>query len=464
MKASRRAFFKTAMSLGVATGAYPLLGGCVTRDEQSQLANQIVPDPENLLDLPSGFTYSVHSREGEIMDDGLRVPASHDGMACFPVEGDEDRCILVRNHELDWDEVDIGPYAITSKVPDFEKSYDLLTGDAMPQPGGTTTLLFNLKYRRVERSHLSLSGTMRNCAGGMTPRGTWLSCEETLEQAGAHARKDHGYVFEVDAYAKGLVQPVPLKAMGRFNHEATATDPKTGIVYQTEDEDDSLIYRFLPDAPNELAKGGRLQFLAIKGQKSADTRNWTDKTGFPIGGSWAVEWIDAEAIQNPDNDLKMRGHAKGGAIFARGEGMCYAMQPKGPAIFFACTSGGAAQFGQIWKYEPSPFEGTSEERRSPGRLTLHYESPGEQEMDYCDNIVAAPWGDLTVCEDGENESYVRGVTPEGRVYSICRAGGGNDAEFAGACWSPDGGTLFVNLQGPHLTFAIRGPWARLARG
>ncbi|MAK62721.1 MAG: phosphatase [Ponticaulis sp.] len=464
MQASRRAFFRTAMSLGVATGAYPLLGGCATTDAEAQARNQIVPDPERLLDLPPGFTYSVHSRAGDVMDDGLLVPISHDGMACFPVEGDADRCVLVRNHELDWDEIGEGPYAAKSALPDMDKVYDIEPASGEPQPGGTTTLLFNLKDRRVERSHLSLSGTIRNCAGGMTPRGTWLSCEETLEQAGAHARADHGYVFEVDASAKGMVTPLPLKAMGRFNHEATATDPKTGIVYQTEDEDDSLIYRFLPDAPDELAKGGKLQILAIKGQKTANTRNWTNPTGFAIGGSWEVEWLDIDHIDNPANDMKMRGAAKGGAVFARGEGMCFALQPQGAAVFFACTSGGAAQYGQIWKYEPSAYEGTADEARAPGKLTLWYESPGEQEMDYCDNIVASPWGDLTVCEDGEGESYVRGVTPEGRVYSICRAGGGNDAEFAGACWSPDGGTLFVNLQGPHLTFAIRGPWARLARG
>ena len=463
MKASRRSFFKSAMSLGIASSAYPMLAGCQTTASGLREDMSVRIDPENLLDLPPGFSYSVHSRAGEMMDDGRLVPASHDGMACFPVEGDADRCILVRNHELDWDEISDGPFAAKSALPDMAKAYDVEPASGEPQPGGTTTLLFNLKDRRVERSHLSLSGTIRNCAGGMTPRGTWLSCEETLEQAGAHARKDHGYVFEVDAYAKGLVEPLPLKAMGRFNHEATATDPRTGIVYQTEDEDDSLIYRFLPNAPDELGKGGRLQMLAIRRATSADTRNWAQPGLYPVGGVWDAEWIDVEAIDNPDNDLRLRGHAKGAAIFARGEGMCYAMERTGGAIYFACTSGGGAKYGQIWKYEPSEFEGTSDEARAPGKLTLHYESPGEQVMDYCDNIVASPWGDLTVCEDGEGESYVRGVTPEGRVHSICRAGGGNDAEFAGACWSPDGMTLFVNLQGPHLTFAIRGPWAKLAR-
>ena len=463
MQANRRAFFRSALSLGIASSAYPLISACSSTNVASEPVT-IQPDPEGLLDLPPGFSYSVHSRAGEIMDDGLVVPISHDGMACFPVEGDKDRCLLVRNHEVDFDEVEGGPYAITSEKPDFEKCYDVLQGDAMPMPGGTTTLLFNLKDRRVEHSHLSLSGTIRNCSGGMTPWGSWLTCEETTYRAGENlTRKDHGFVFEVPATAKGLVDPVPLKAMGRFNHEATATDPRTGIVYQTEDEGDSLFYRFLPAAPGELVKGGKLQVLAIRGAPQADTRNWSEAGVYPMGASWEVDWLDIEDIHNPENDLRWRGAAKGAAIFARGEGMAFAVQRDGNAIFFACTTGGFERCGQIWKYVPSEFEGTANEKRSPGKLVLHYESPGVSELEMCDNIVASPWGDLTVCEDGEGESYVRGVTPEGRVYSICRAGGGNDAEFAGACWSPDGETLFVNLQGPHLTFAIRGPWAKLAR-
>ena len=462
MLASRRSFFRTAMSLGVAGSAFPLLSSC-SRSQGAPLSETgLIADPEGLLDLPPGFTYTVHSPAGERMSDGHITPGSHDGMACFPVDGDADRCLLVRNHELDPDEGSAGAFingSVTSEVA--AKSYDRLRSGE-PMPGGTTTLLFNLRTRRVERSHLSLAGTVGNCSGGLTPWGSWLSCEESRDKAGDICGKDHGYVFEVPATLRGLADPVPLTAMGRFNHEATATDPRTGIIYQTEDEGDSLFYRFLPDAPGELAKGGRLQILSLKGLPGADTSNWNG-VQLHVGGSWPVEWLDIDHVTSPDGDLRLRGHAKGAAMFARGEGMAFAVEPAGNAIYFACTSGGPARKGQIWKYVPGAFEGTSDEASAPGMLTLHYESPGVGEMDMCDNIVASPWGDLTVCEDGDDDSFVRGVTPEGRVYSICRAGNGNDSEFAGACWAPDGETLFVNLQGPHMTFSIRGPWATIAR-
>ncbi|MAI90395.1 alkaline phosphatase PhoX [Ponticaulis sp.] len=465
MDANRRAFFKTAMSLGLASSAYSVLAGCAASDDATDVATgyDLVPDPNGLLDLPEGFTYTMHSPAGEVMSDGLRVPYSHDGMACFPVEGDPDRCILVRNHEVDYDEAGEGPFAGGQASDDvLARAYDI-GADGNPLPGGTTTLLFNLRTREVERSHLSLAGTLRNCSGGMTPWGTWLTCEETLDNPGSYAQKHHGYVFEVPAMEQSLAEPVALTAMGRFRREATATDPRTSIVYQTEDEDASLIYRFLPDVPGQLSAGGRLQVLSIKGQPQADTRNWAGVVSFAEGESLDVEWLNIDEVESPNGDLAQRGHALGAAYFARGEGMCFAVEQTGNAVYFACTSGGAAECGQIWKYVPSEFEGTDGEEGAPGQLTLHYESPAASEMDMCDNIVGAPWGDLIICEDCDNLPRVRGVSPDGRVYPIAQNVDPGRAEFAGACFSPDGETLFVNMQGPHVTFAIRGPWAQIIR-
>ena len=162
----------------------------------------------------------------------------------------------------------------------LDKFYDAGSGE-LPCLGGTTTLVYDTKTQTLEKHFLSLVGTIRNCAGGLTPWGTWITCEETMQKADSETtyEVDHGYNFEVPVSTEiGLTDPIPLKAMGRFNHEAVAVDPKTGIVYQTEDRGDSLIYRFIPDTPGELAAGGKLQALKIRDLKSADTRNWQSRT------------------------------------------------------------------------------------------------------------------------------------------------------------------------------------------
>jgi secreted PhoX family phosphatase len=260
-------------------------------------------------------------------------------------------------------------------------------------------------------------------------------------------------VFEVPSSARSLVRPVPLTAMGRFRREAIAVDPISQIVYQTEDDAEGLLYRFIPDAAGDLARGGKLQALALEGALGADTRNWTDSgaSATPLRTPLPVRWIDMEEVTAPAGDLRLRGRAAGAAIFARGEGMALAMEAGLPAIYFACTSGGAARRGQVWRLVPSA---------SGDRLELFAESTGEAHFDMVDNIVAAPWGDLIMCEDGDGDQYVRGLSPTGAVYPIAR---NTRSEFCGACFSPDGSTLFVNVQEPGATYAIVGPWAELAR-
>jgi secreted PhoX family phosphatase len=211
---------------------------------------ELVKDPQNLLDLPRGFSYHAFSRTGDTMSDGLLVPGAHDGMAAF--RGPRGRTILVRNHEMqaEWGGSPFGEgNKLLSKVAPG-RFYDYGKGQN-PQLGGTTTLVYNTKKRVLESQFLSLAGTCRNCAGGPTPWNTWITCEETVMPAnlasGGTTERDHGYNFEVPASAKiGLAMPVALKAMGRFNHEAVAVDARSGIVYQTEDRDDGLIYRFHP--------------------------------------------------------------------------------------------------------------------------------------------------------------------------------------------------------------------------
>lgn len=330
--------------------------------------------------------------------------------------------------------------------------YDTGT-DGVPPLGGTTTLLFDTVNQRLVSHHLSLAGTLWNCAGGPTPWGSWISCEEITHRAGGPYARDHGYTFEVPARLTSLpVRPVPLRAMGRFKHEAIAVHPASGVVYQTEDTSDSLLYRFIPDVPGELVRGGRLQALSVRDQPGLDTRNFEGR-GVEPGVVMDVDWIDLENVESPDNDLRHRGHAAGAALFARGEGIFHG----DGEVFIACTNGGEAGKGQIWKYRPSPHEGSVGERSDPGTLELFIEPNDGTMIENADNLTVAPWGDLIVCEDGTGDDYLVGVTPEGEIYKLAHNLNG-DGEFAGACFSPDGSTFFVNMQLNGWTLAITGPW------
>jgi len=241
--------------------------------------------------------------------------------------------------------------------------------------------------------------------------------------------------------------------MGRFNHEAVAVDPASGIVYQTEDRGDELVYRYIPDEPGNLLRGGRLQALVVSDRPSLDTRNWDDQTVAP-GDQVAVRWIDLDNIDAPDDDLRHRGFDAGAARFARGEGMWYG----DGSVFFTCANGGRIKKGQIWKYAPSAQEGTPHEANTPGTLELFVEPNDGGLIDNADNLTVSPWGDLIVCEDGSGEQYLVGITPEGRFYKFAHHAMDNDSEMAGATFSPDGSTFFVNIQHAGLTLAITGPW------
>ncbi len=428
------------------------------------------PSPNRLLDLPEGFTARAFSRTGEKMDDGLWVPGKHDGMAAYP--GPNGKTILIRNHELNVTDKTIGAFGWNNEKIEraaLDKFYDAGSGE-LPALGGTTTLVYNTTTQTLEKHFLSLAGTLRNCAGGLTPWNTWITCEETVQKVEPETtyEADHGYNFEVPVSADiGLADPIPLKAMGRFNHEAVAVDPKTGIVYQTEDRGDSLIYRFIPDTPWELAEGGKLQALRIRDLKSADTRNWRSRTQkvlrwtyspIPAGETFAVEWVDIEDVESPNDDLRIQGNEdKGAAKFARGEGIWYGNSQGTGEFYIACTNGGIAYKGQIWKYTPSPYEGASREEQEPGMLQLFVEPNDRNLMENADNLTVAPWGDLIICEDGPNEEFLVGITPEGHLYKFAR-NAGNMSELAGATFSPDGTTLFVNIQSHGITLAITGPW------
>ena len=444
MMNSRRQFLRnsTAIAIGF-SGLQKLSANYAERQSlRDKGYGPLIVDPNKTLDLPKGFSYRIISRAGETMDDGLILPDKPDGMATFA--GADGLTILIRNHE-------INP-AVTPSLGAFGKSNDKLNkgirkkmfdaGVNSPALGGTTTLVYDTKQQKIVRQFLSLAGTIRNCAGGPTPWNSWITCEETLEKAGKVCAKDHGWCFEVPASeTTSLAKAVALKAMGRFKHEAIAVDPKTGIVYETEDQGDGLIYRFIPNIAGELSKGGKLQALAVVDQKSLDTRNW-EKPLVIVDNQLPVRWIDMDDVHSPKDDLRQRGYKKGAARFARGEGMWYS----DGSIYFACTNGGAKKQGQIWKLT--------------GNVLQLFAEPNDKNLcDKCDNLTVAPWGDLILCEDGGDNQFLIGVTPSGRFFKLGKNSVSN-SEFAGACFSPDGSTLFVNIQHQGLTLAIIGPWSR----
>lgn len=451
---SRRDFIRTSGFIGLGFVGLKLYacGVKTPGGEATGMAldyGPLVPDPNGMLDLPEGFSYKVISTQGDPMDDGLLVPGKQDGMGTFA--GENGRVIIVRNHEIVPTDKDLGAFGAENSnlgaIPK-EDLYEFGKGE-FPGLGGTSTLVFNEETQEVEKEFLSLAGTYRNCAGGVMPWGSWVTCEEDVTKTGdfeGNVEMEHGYIFEVPATSEVMrAAPKPIKEAGRFNHEAVAYDPIGGILYMTEDRHDGLLYRFIPNKKDDLHSGGKLQALAIKNGPKFDTRNWPDSLGPDILTNipMALDWIDLDDVEAPEDDLRIRGHEKGAAIFARGEGMWY---DEG-VIYFACTNGGDLMKGQVFKLTPD---------ENGGQLELFIEPNDVDIMKYCDNLCVAPWGDVMICED-DTDAYLRGVTPEGKIFTFGH-GTKHGSELTGICFSPSGKTMFVNIQHAGLTLAITGPW------
>jgi hypothetical protein len=427
--------------------------------------------------LPEGFAYrSFHdTEESVVLDDGTDLPGRHDGMAAF--WGWDGNYILVRNHEIN------GP---GPAFGDPGGAYDPMA------QGGTTTVEVT-PFGEVVRSYTSLNGTQMNCSGGPMPWGSWITCEETINGpdvgpdftgvSNVPLTQRHGFIFEVPK--DGQSDRAPITSAGRFAHESVAFDPHDGVLYLTEDNFGfpSGFYRYLPPRdPREVGRlldGGRLQMLKVRGRPNLDLAAEQEPRA-----TYQVEWVDIEdpapsfpytpgqpAPTTNDEALTYvarQGWAQGAAYFSRLEGSAY---DDGVVYFCATQGGGPAEtsigpipdgygngHGQIWAYHT----------RS-SMLQLVYQSPGPDVLDFPDNVTTSPRGTLVVCEDNVNDNYLRGLTRGGQLFDIAlnrivsRSGAPrfND-EFAGSTFSPDGHTLFVNIQASRgMTFAIWGPWERL---
>ncbi|MBA0128196.1 DUF839 domain-containing protein [Haloechinothrix sp. YIM 98757] len=418
---------------------------------------------ERLL-LPRGFRYRSFHPSGDSLGDGVTVPGFHDGMAAF--RGSRGRTALVRNHEVN------GPVGAFGDTGD---AYDAMAG------GGTTTVLVD-GFGNVEDSFVSLNGTQMNCAGGPMPWGSWITCEETVNgpdvgpdfTGGDNTKLEekHGYIFDVPSGGRSAAEPV--RAAGRFAHEAAAYCPHDGAVYLTEDNFGfpSGFYRYRPPvnprSAGRLVDGGRLEMLAITGRPNADLGG-VDGPAPEVGSVFDCEWVtiddpDPTFTGTPSNDEAVvavgeQGRAAGAALFARLEG---AVEDRN-TIYFCSTQGGNQPSdapappgygngrGQIWAYHAPT-----------STLRLVYESPSQEVLDMPDNVTTSRRNTLVLCEDGVNDTqYLRGLTTDGEIVDFAKNNieGQTGDEFAGTTFSPDKQTLYVNIQSSSgLTCAIWGPW------
>jgi secreted PhoX family phosphatase len=454
MQTRRKFLHGSALTAGAA--ALALSPGAALAHRPRAGYGRLVEDPNGLLDLPRGFSYRVVQTIEDKLSNGAGVPGDFDGMVAFA--GPRHTTLVVRNHELvRADMTNKGLNPVPRDNPYAESA-----------PGGTTALLVGRNGRLI-RSYVASSGTLNNCAGGGTPWGTWITCEETRNT-------DHGYAFEVDPRdPESSISTTPIRGMGFFSHEAIGIDSRTGIVYLTEDDfrgsqtdvDDevpegpegtftrsSFLYRYLPDnrsaRPGALQEGGRLQAMTIQERPHYNVDLGVTRERFQ------VVWMDVNA-EDPHADAL----AGGAARFERLEGCHFA----GGAFWFDDTSGGEERHGQVFRLIPSgdPTGGGIDV------LELFLEGESERQMDSPDNLVVTPWGDIWLAEDGDGFQRIVGVTPYGETYEFARntlvrrgdpgpTDEGTASELCGPTFSPDGRTFFVNIQDPGHTFAITGPF------
>ena len=432
-----------------------------------------------LLQLPAGFSYKSFGWRGDLMTDGHACPGGHDGMGVVVSRkvGRSTELVLVRNHEIGG----TGAGNFINAIGVYDGG-NVSNSSGNKFGGGTTNLLF--RDGHWVSMTPSLGGTQTNCAGGITPWGTWLTCEEVGSDAVSASGRKHGYVFEVTA-DPARTTGQPIVGMGRFAHEAAAVDPATGFVYQTEDAGGkSGFYLYVPDirtgAPGSLARGGILQMARVRGIQNANLAVAS------VNAAYELEWVP---IANPDADRGnatgpsgvtitnaagpfVQGWLQGAARMNRGEGIWYA-QGK---MYVMDTSGGAVQRGAIWELDLATQV-----------LKCIYSSPSPLVGNMGDNLTVSPRNAILICEDASTAATdmygfgqrLMGLTGAGDAYIFAKnninlteaqlqgagklaslAGDRRGNEFAGACFDPTGRYLFVNIQTPGVTFAISGPWAK----
>ena len=415
------------------------------------------------LALPRGFKAIRVSTIGvePVLDDrGGKVvgktPSNLDGTGCFEVAG---AVRLVRNHEC--------RASASVPVPLVKGTvYD----DGVPHGMGGNTVVETRRDGRFVQQWVALSGTIRNCAGGETPWGSWLACEEDTTKAGTKVtssvdkkeyvtKKDHGYVFEVfpDVVANQI--PEPIKAWGRAVWEGAAIGPDRTQAYLTEDVGGGLFYRWTAPRGRKIRAGIARQFSATDGvlQAAQLVKNGKALVHYgelgpdDLNKPYPVKWLDGGADRQAQKS-DLRTQYPGATVHPKIEG-CW---PDASGLWFTLSFVNANEAtkygidqdaGMIMYYDYSHQTLTMREYYPTGG---YFDSP--------DNITVSPWGSVLIAEDGSDPNHLIAFSPARGSRPLAKEIA-ERGEWAGPCFAANGRVLFANIQG-DCTYAITGPLSK----
>lgn len=404
MKISRRTALKS-MGLGLASLNIPVWAQVklVSGFPYASSIQLVGPDRHGFM-LPEGFASRIVAETGKAVENSnYKWHWAPDGGAVVPTS--DGGWIYVSNSESIW-------------------------SFSNPNGGGVGAIRFD-SQGVIQDAYSLLTGTVRNCAGGMTPWGSWLSCEE-FDVTGQDPEMLSN---KVDAIAGRVWETFPLEpnkeavvhpAMGLFQHEAVAYDEK-GYFYLTEDQKDGKFYRFIPEIYGDLSRGD-LQVAMLNEEK-------------------IVTW---QSIEDPQviSTVPTRAQLDDATEFKGGEGCAY-LNGK---IYFTTKYD-----NRVWTYDVESK-----------RMDVLYEASGSDDvLTGVDNLAITPAGQIAVAEDGGNLELV-GVNSRGEAVPLLRLTGQDNSELAGPAFSPDGTRLYISSQrGPSgrskggVTYEIQGPFSDL---